>query len=59
MRATALHTIIGVSIGGGIALIFLVVGAVGARLRYQRIQLRMKKREELELRERDEENVHV
>jgi hypothetical protein len=47
VKATALHTIIGVSIGGGIALIFLVVGVLGARLKYRRIQLRVKRRAEL------------
>jgi hypothetical protein len=52
-KITALHTIIGVSIGGGIALIFLVVGVLGARLRYQRIQLRVKRREELREREKE------
>jgi hypothetical protein len=54
-RATALHTIIGVSVGCGITLVFLVVGVVGVRLRYQRIQSRVKRRAESRGREGEKE----
>jgi hypothetical protein len=36
-RTSALHTIIGVGVGGGLALVLLVAGVVAARVRYQRI----------------------
>jgi hypothetical protein len=44
-RTSALHTIIGVGVGGGLALVLLVAGVVAARVRYQRILEREKERE--------------
>jgi hypothetical protein len=36
-RMPALHAIIGVSVGGGLSLVLLLVGVVATRMRYQRI----------------------
>jgi hypothetical protein len=41
-RMSALHTIIGLSVGGGLSLVLLLVGVVATRMRYQRI-LEMKR----------------
>jgi hypothetical protein len=44
-RTPALHAIIGVSIGGGLALLLLLIGVMVARMRYQGIRKRMRGKE--------------
>jgi hypothetical protein len=45
VKTSALHTIIGVSVGGGLALVLLVFAVVAARVRYRRISDRERETE--------------